>query len=126
MRDSEVYSTISLFIAVLRQSRDNPFVPFDPRAFARVVEELQAEGNSFAQQFTLCPHSIEARKECPGFRQGLSWAFVAGMIAWEDPDYTRFILRLSPRMAYEIAREAEDLDAAVAFAKAYVAYVELL
>lgn len=118
MTDTE--AAITLFIATLRQINEDPSIPYDPRAFAKVVEDLQAEGNSFAQQFTLYPHSIEARKSCPGFIHGLAWALMAGLIAWEDPGYKNFILKLPPRMAQEIISESEDAKAAEVFAKAYL------
>ena len=118
MTDTE--AAVTLFIAVLRQISEDIFVSYNPRAFAKVVEDLQSEGNPFAQRFCLYPHSIEDRKSCPGFIHGLAWALMAGLIAWEDPGYTRFILKLSPRMAQEIISESEDVNAAETFAKTYL------
>lgn len=125
MNDSELLTLITPFIAALRYHCRDSFISYSPRIFAKVVEELQVKENSFAKCFRLYPHSIEVGKSCPDFHRGLSLALTAGLIAWECPDYTRFILRLSLRSTAQILQGVADPEALLIFAKTYITKVEL-
>lgn len=105
MTDAERLQATRLFIAALSTVAPGGAdpLPFDPRAFAEVVAQLQAKGNKFAQRFMV--FETVAGKSCPDFQQGMTAAQSAGLIARQNPWYQFFSVRMAHRTANDVLQK---------------------
>jgi hypothetical protein len=123
MNDSDRLVSVWAFLAAIRERVLMKPVPYRPRVFAKVIQELR-ESNSYATRFPVYTRS--GGPHAPDFEDGIVQARAAGLIARGVPDYDHFTILMSKRVAEKYLQWAAPPPEVQAVADQYLQQVDLL
>lgn len=123
MNDSDRLVAVWAFLAAIRERVLMKPVPYRPRVFAEVIQELR-ESNPYASRFTVYPGL--GGPHVPDFEDGIVQARAAGLIARGVPDYDHITVLLSKRVAETYLQWAGPSPEVRAVADQYLQRVGLL
>lgn len=117
-----VYWLASLFFATLALQHKHDRYKIDNRAFALAVDELKPVGNVVTRDVFVC-ENITGRW-CQTFNEMVNVGLNATYVSFLSPEYTHFVLNISPRAASVILRRlgvsGDELDASRDLVEAYL------
>lgn len=105
MNDSSLLDAARLFMSVAANLHPNERWKMDDRDFALVVDKLR-DTNAFASQFYT--HDGRTGRACYQFNELMSFALHATFVSYLSPEYTHFLLNISPRLANEFLSKNTD------------------
>lgn len=87
--------------------RERPWSMND-HIFSTVVDKLTKNGNTFASQFQIFDGI--AGRTCHEFKDMMSLALSACLVSYYSPQYTHFVINITPRLMNRIIQSSENFD----------------
>ncbi len=108
MEGRELFEAAELFVASAATLHPQARWSMDSRAFGIVADRLAKEGNTFAKRFRVWDGT--AGTTCHDFDDLLRLSLHAGFLCYLSPEYTHFLLNVSPRYAGHLFKKVTEDD----------------